>query len=252
MLEIDPDVVLTQNEWVEDLSTASSVPIKLQLPIVFDGISNPFELASVWLFDAFHARRPDFPKSDIELYFHKIARSVWFRYLFDASVACQVLATLIFAADQCIPSLSGAVSAGFIVIDAFCVIIYAADLGFNLGVNRANKQLFRKPWSLFRLVCCIGLIVDMFSYTHAGYYRFRVIRSILPFIFVARHTNTKRMMQLTWLVAVKSLPIIIALTSILFIWGYVGFLLFRRVDVIATHFASPWEVSTTSYLRRLN
>ena len=245
MFEIDPDVASTQNEWEEELSSAaSSASKRLKLPIRLGDISNPFDLASVWLIDAFHARRPDFPQSNFELELHKIARSTWFRYLFDASVACQVLATMFFAANECNTTLSGASSAAFITIDVFCVGVYATDLGLNLGVNRQEKQLLRKPWSLFRLICCGVLIVDIFSYTSAHYNRFRVIRSIFPFFFVARHTNTKRMMQLTWAAAIKSLPVIIALISILFIWGYAGFLLFRRVDVIATHFASPWEVGS--------
>lgn len=263
-MEMDPDIRQKQDEWEKDFNSVQYIRLDSRDgPAVMENITKKFDLAAMfvvniviiivivmvtihrWLKDAFHARPIDFPRSDTELYYHKVARSRWFRFLFDLTVAIQVLITVFFSTNVCATPLSGNAEILFLLTNLFSIFVYLADLALAFGINSSSKKITRKPFSFLRLVFCILLLVDLFSYTNLKYYRFRVIRSIYPFFFISRRTNMKRMLQATFAAAWKSRPVIIALMSILLLWGFLGFFIFSGLVVPTPRFETPWAGTFT-------
>ena len=231
-LLIDPEIRQRQLEWVEELEVIDKSQYISKGSDILAGVSDKFGLTAVWLADALYARSLDYPQTDFELLCYRIVRSRFLKLMFNIAVAAQIFIPF-FAPSGCKYAEKLSTVSKFIAVDVICLVVYCVDLFLSLYINHKKKRLIHKPWTAFRLFCCIFLFLDIIAYSNYDFNAIRLVRSIFPFILISRRTNLQKMFQGIFVSCIRSLSVVLALISILILWTFVGFLLFRNVSTDA-------------------
>ena len=238
-----------QDEWSNLLSVES-----IERPLLsFDSISNLSEndrqdLAAVWIGDGIHARHTDYPKTSKEIKYFKYSRSAVLRGVFNFCVVVQIFSTFFDntncdhrydSVDNTLFAKSGAPTRlALTIFDLCCLAVYLLDLFLVFAVNPTKKTIYSRPWSTFRMLICLFVLLDCLVYFFDPTQP-RLMRCVFPFLLISKRNNLKLMCQGLFVSAYKSLPIIKALVSILVLWGFAGFFFFRGIDNDTLAFSNP-------------
>jgi hypothetical protein len=226
---IDPEIRERQLDWLSELA---SVQLENYVSVgdkSLAEVTDKYGLGAIWIFDSLYARSIDFPQNDVELLFYRLSRSRLLRLCYNLAVILQILLPF-FAPSGCSYSSKFTTVQNFIVIDVVCLIIYLLDLFLLLAVNNAKKSVLKKPWTAFRVFCCLLLFLDCIGYSDYAFSGIRLVRCLFPFFLISRRTNLQKMFQGIFVSGVKSMSVIIALMSVLIMWAFVGFLVFRNIS----------------------
>lgn len=241
-----------QDEW-SNLLSIDSIESPLPSVDVFRNLSltDQLELSAAWVGEGIHARHTDYPKTADEVKYFKWSRSARLRGLFNCAVVIQIFSTFLdntscdheYAVDTKLFYPNGAPTRlALTIFDLLCLVVYLFELFLSFAVNPKQKSLLSKPWSTFRLLICLFVLLDCLIY-FIDPTQPRLMRCVYPFLLISKRNNLKLMVQGLLISAYKSLPIIKALVTILVMWGFAGFYFFRATDSDNLAFSSPGELS---------
>jgi hypothetical protein len=227
-MSIDPSLRKKQEEWVDAISKASLDDYEDRGESSVANVTDRYKLGSMWLMDAIVARGVDFPQNNYEFMLYQISRSAWLRFVYNLACIAQIVVPF-FAAPGCEFAV-GKTQDKFIVVDVICLVVYLFDLGLVFSVNPANKKLSKKPWSAFRLFCCFLLFLECIAFASADFAGVRIVRCVFPLILISRRSNLQKILQGTLTAGIRSAMVLIALFSVILLWSFVGFLVFRDIN----------------------
>lgn len=246
------NLIAKQDEWSDLLEYDTLFNPNVELDDKLFGTLSSEEkhrLAAIWIDDGIHARHPDFPKSLWEVTCMQMSRTRQLRLLYNTTAFIQIISPF-FEQRYCRSSetigygslfADGAISRlGLSILDIFFLAVYLFDLYLTLNVNPSSKNVVRKPWTAFRALI-VGLIfLDCVMYFCDPSLP-RIFRCMYPFLLISRRNNLKLMLQGLLVSSYQSIPVLRALFSLILIWGFIGFFMFRNIDSNPSQFDNPIE-----------
>jgi hypothetical protein len=255
---LDDDVINKQQEWgsllqIDDLVITELPPCPLTL-------SERLFLATLWLHDGTKGGNIDFPQTSYQLSCYEITRShnslllfsfVFFIHLsfpFFEQPYCAWSSNGFYGedskdgsnkndsndnnydynqpkSDNYLPQQVG------LILELFCLFFYYFEIYLRLAIN--PKERDRRSLDFYtklRLVLVVLLTWDCLT-SMIEKRPERMVRALLPFVYITRRKSLRQMSWGLMVVAYKCIPVFLLLLTIVLAWSYLGRMIFGNLEL---------------------
>lgn len=256
-MDLSPDLVEIQKDWT-DLLQKDELDVQLPPPSTLSNVDKE-ALAALWFDDGTLGVSIDYPQTNWELKCYQMSRSrfntVFFTLVTFVHLMLPFLEPPICPWEMAIHgenvdydytdsghyiSLQGSR-----IISLFCVLTYCIDIYMRIVINSKGmfgtstvgtlsgqqiKPGYKDMWVLFRLICCIAMLIETFAFFISGT-PLRFTRSLVPLMYISRRHSLRKMAHGLLLAFSKTVNILMLQIVLLICGTYVGFVLFHGISV---------------------
>lgn len=256
-MDLSPDLVEIQKDWTDLLAKEE---LETQLPPPSSLAEGDKEaLAALWFDDGTLGVSIDYPQTNFELKCYELSRSRYNTVFFTLTTFIHLLLPF-FEPPLCpweMESNGENVDYNYTddgkyislqwsrIISLFCVLAYCIDIYMRMVINSSGKGQagtlskfsqfkpgYKDMWVLFRLVCCVAMLIETFAFFISGT-ALRFTRCLVPLMYISRRHSLRKMAH--GLLRSFSKTVDIQLLQVVLLVGgtYVGFVLFHGISVSA-------------------
>ena len=251
VIKVGPLLRKKQQEWAE-LYSIVDIDIR-EPPQSHLCQSARHTLAGLYFDDGAKGRETSFPETDNQVLCYRITRSR-FVLLFYSMVCLLHMSLPFFERPYCPWSsqMSGNVDYHSTDLGTYsinrttsnsiqfcCLAFYIVELAVRESVGRPlSGDSMRNKWVWIRLGCCIALTVDgMLSFMNV---RFGLC--LVPIIYISRRNSLRQIVEGVLLSSYRCIPVFTLLFALVVLWSFVGFLIFRNLEMDnGSKFGSLWR-----------